>query len=135
MVFYWNLSDRKSPQVSRALRSILADLNNALVWIVSPRPVISQSSSSCINYLLTVPTAPITIGITVTFMLHIFSNSLARSRHLSFSSLSFNFTLWSYGTEKTHISSNSLSVIIIIIIICSLELFTANADSLSLEFE
>ena len=35
MVFHWSLSDSKSPQVSRTFSSILADLNNAVVWIFS----------------------------------------------------------------------------------------------------
>ena len=35
MVFYWSLSDCKSPQVSRTLFSILAVLNNVVVWMVS----------------------------------------------------------------------------------------------------
>ena len=38
MVFHWSLSDSKSPQVSRTLLSILAVLNNAVVWMVSTRP-------------------------------------------------------------------------------------------------
>ena len=45
MDFHWSLSDSKSPQVSRTLLSILAVLNNALVWMVSSRPPISKSSS------------------------------------------------------------------------------------------
>ena len=45
MVFHWSLSDSKSPQVSRILRSILADLNNTVVSIVSIRPLISKTSS------------------------------------------------------------------------------------------
>ena len=49
---------------------------------------------------MTVPTAPITIGITITFMSHIFFNSLARSWYLSLFSLSFNFTQWSAGTTS-----------------------------------
>ena len=69
MVSYWSLSDSKSPQVSRTLLNILADLNN-VVWMVSTRPLISKSSSPCINPLVTVPRAPITIGITVTFMFY-----------------------------------------------------------------
>ncbi len=77
--------------------------------MVSNHPLISTSSCPFNNLSVTVPRAPITIGINVTFMFHSFSNSLARSRHLSFSSLSFNFPLWSYGTEKTSISSNSHS--------------------------
>ena len=45
MVFHWSLSDSKSPQVSRTLLSILAVLNNAVVWMVSTRPPTSKSSS------------------------------------------------------------------------------------------
>ena len=40
--------------------------------MVSIRPLILMSSSSCINPLVTVPSSPITIGITVTFMFHSF---------------------------------------------------------------
>ena len=38
MVFHWSLSDSKSPHVSRTLLSILAILNNVVVWMVSTRP-------------------------------------------------------------------------------------------------
>ena len=72
MVFHWSLDDNKSPQVSRTLLSILADLNNILVWMVSTCPLISNFSSLRINPLLTVPSTLITIDITVTFMLHRF---------------------------------------------------------------
>ena len=34
MVFHWDVSDNKSPQVSRTLFSILADLNNIVFWMV-----------------------------------------------------------------------------------------------------
>ena len=51
MVSYWSLNDSKSTQVSRTLHSILADLNNAVVWMVSIRPFISKSSSPFINPL------------------------------------------------------------------------------------
>ena len=71
--------------------------------MVSTRPVISKFSSPCTNPLLTVPREPITIGVSVTFMFRSFFNSLARSRYLSFFSLSFNFTLWSAGTAKSTI--------------------------------
>ena len=33
MVFHWSVSDNKSPRVSKTLFLILADLNNAVVWI------------------------------------------------------------------------------------------------------
>ena len=72
MVFHRRLSDSKSPQVSRTLLSILAVFNNAVVWIVSTRPQIFKSSRPFNNPLVTVPKAPITIGIIVTFMFHNF---------------------------------------------------------------
>ena len=103
MVFHWSLSDSKSPQVSRTLLSILAVLNNAVVCMVSTRPLTSKSSSPFINPLVTVPNAPITIGIIVTCMFHSFFNSLPRSRYLSFFSHSFSFILWSTGTPKSTI--------------------------------
>ena len=68
MVFHWILSDSKSPQVSRTLLSILAVLNDAVVWMVSTRPPISKSSSPYRNPLFTVPNASITTGIIVTCM-------------------------------------------------------------------
>ena len=72
MVFHWSLSDSKSPQVSRTLLSILAVLNNAVIRMVSTRPPTSKSSSTFSNPLVTVPNAPITIGIIVTCMFHSF---------------------------------------------------------------
>ena len=44
MVFHWNLGDNKS-QVSRILLSILADLSIVVIWMVSARPPISNSSN------------------------------------------------------------------------------------------
>ena len=103
MVFHWNLSDSKSSQVSRTLHSILAVLNNAVVWMVSTRPPTSKSSSPFSNPLITVPNAPITIGMIVICMFHCFFSSLASSRYLSFFSHSFSFILWSAGTAKSTI--------------------------------
>ena len=62
----------KSPQVSRTLLSILAVLNNAVVWMDSTRQPTSKSFSLFKNPLLPVPKAPITIGKIVTFMFHSF---------------------------------------------------------------
>ena len=62
MVFCWSLNDSTSPQVSRTLLNILAVLNNVVVWW-SPLVFISKSFSPCTNPLVTVPRAPITIGI------------------------------------------------------------------------
>ena len=89
-----------SPEVSRTLLSILAVLNNVVVWMVSSRPLISKYSSPFNDPLVTVPKAPIAIGIIVTFIFHSFFSSLAWSRYLSFFSLSFSFILWSTGTAK-----------------------------------
>ena len=90
-------------QVSSSLLSILAVLNNAVVWMVSTRPPTFKSSSLFDNPLVTVPKAPITIGKIVTFEFHSFFNSLARSRYLPFFSNSFTFILWSAGTAKSTI--------------------------------
>ena len=49
MVYHWSLSDNKSPQVSRTLLSILADLSYAVVWIVSTHLLISKFSSPFTN--------------------------------------------------------------------------------------
>ena len=63
MVFLWSLSDSKSPQNSSTLLSILAFLIIVVVWIVSNRTPTSKSSSPFNNPLVSVPKAPITIGI------------------------------------------------------------------------
>ena len=102
-MFHWSLSDSKSPQITRTLLSILAVLNNVVVWVVSTRPQTSKSSSPFINPLVTVPNAPITITIIVTFMFHSFFNYLPRLRYLSFFSHFFSFILWSARTAKSTI--------------------------------
>ena len=73
------------------------------VWIVSTRPPTSKSSRPFNNPLVIVPNAPITIDTIITYMFHSFFNSLARSRYLSFFSLSFRFILWSAETAKSTI--------------------------------
>ena len=47
-----------------------------VVWMVSTRPLISNSSSPCTKHLVIVPSAPTTFGIIVTFIFHSFFNSL-----------------------------------------------------------
>ena len=66
MIYNWSLSDNKSPQLSRTLLSILADLNNAGIWIIS------MPSCPFIKPLVTVLRAPTTFCITVTFIFHCF---------------------------------------------------------------
>ena len=48
------------------------DLTNAIVWMASTCRLISKFSSPCTSPFVAVPRAPITIGITVTFMFHSF---------------------------------------------------------------
>ena len=99
MVFHWGLSD-KSHQVSKTHIFILAVLNNVVLGMVSTRPPTSKSSSSFSNPLVTVPNAPITIGIIVTSIFHCFFNSLARSRYLSFISHYFSFFYGQPGQQS-----------------------------------
>ena len=80
MVFHWSRSDIKPPELSRTLRNILLEFNNQ--WTVCTRPLISKFSHPCINHLVTVPSPPITNGITISFMFHCFFSSLARSWYL-----------------------------------------------------
>ena len=113
MVFLWSLSDCKSPQVSRTLLSILADLNNSVVWTVSSRPVIYKSSGPCTNHLVTVPRAPITIGIIVTFMFHFFLfSSKVEVLILLFAFFQIYYVVC--GDSIVH-NSSSLSFLLIII--------------------
>ena len=70
MIFPWSLRDTKSPQISRTLLSIRADLNNSVVIMISARPSISRSSNPLIKPLGIVPRAP--IRITIKFMFHSF---------------------------------------------------------------
>ena len=70
MVFHKISSDSKSPPVSRTFLSILADLNNVVVWMVSTHVLISNYSSPFTNRLVMVPSTWITIDITVNFMFH-----------------------------------------------------------------
>ena len=114
VVFHWSLSDTKSPQISRILLSILVVLNNVVVWMVSIRPLTSKSSSPFSNPYVTVPKAPITIGIIVTCMFHSFFNSLARSRYLHFFSHYFSLILWSAGTSWSTILQVLFFLLIII---------------------
>ena len=80
---HWSLTDSKFPQVFRTLLSILADLNNVVVWIVFTCPLVSKSSSSLINPWRIVPCAPITIGITVTLTFYCYNSSSSSYRATS----------------------------------------------------
>ena len=98
MAFHWNLRDSKSPQVSKTLLLILADLNYSVVWLVFTCPHISKSSSLFTNLMGIVKCALTTSGITVTFTFRCCFTSLANLKCSSVFLLSFNFTPWSAGT-------------------------------------
>ena len=82
MVFHWILRDNKCPQVSWTLLSIVADVNNAVVWMDSILPLISSSSSFSSMPFGTVPCPPTMTDITVTFLLLGFFSSLVMSKDL-----------------------------------------------------
>ena len=84
------------------LLSIQTDFNKAVVWMVSPHPIISTSSNPCSYPVVTVPRAPIRNSYDSNFLnrkLFFFPNYLAISRYLHIK-LSFNFTLWSASAKS-----------------------------------
>ena len=83
--------------------------------MVSTRPPTSKSSSPFSNPVVTVPNAPITIGMIVTYMVNSFFNSLARSRYLSLFSHSFSFILCLAGTAKSTILQVLLFLLLLFI--------------------
>ena len=62
----------QSQQVSLSIldSTQYSDLSNAVVWMVSICPLISKPSSPFTNPVLTVPSAPTAIGITMPFIFH-----------------------------------------------------------------
>ena len=94
IVTWWSLIVVRVFHVSRTLLSIRADLNIAVVWMVSNLPLTSSSSSVSSMPLGTVPSALTIIGITVTLMFYsLLFNHLAKPNCLFIFSLSFIFPL------------------------------------------
>ena len=114
MVFHWSLRDSRSPEVSRTLLSILAVLNDAVVWMVSTRPPNSDSSSLFSNPLVTVPNAPITIGIIVTCMFHSFFQFPSKVEVLILLFTFFQFYSVVSRDSKVDYFASSLFLLIII---------------------
>ena len=111
----------ESLQVSRTLLSILDDINNAEVWMVSIRPVISKSSS---------PFGDCTESTNYNWYnrhFSVFFNFLERSRYLFFFSQSFNFTLLS---SRTAMFSNLQDLFYFLIIIKGLIIWPRLGDPL-----
>ena len=115
MVFQWSLSDSMSPQISRILLSILAVFNNAVVWIVSTCPPTSQSSRPFYNPSVTVPKDPITIGIIVTFLFHIFFQFSSKVEILILLFTFFQFYSVVSRDSKDDNFANSLFLLLIVI--------------------
>ena len=90
------------------LLSVLANLNNSVVWMASARPLISKSSSPCINLWVIVRRVPITIGITVSFMFHSFFNSSNKVQVFILLFTSFQFYSVVSQDSKVHNSVSSL---------------------------
>ena len=101
MIFHRSLSDRKS-QVSRTLLNILANICNSVVRMLSASPLISNFSSTITKSLGIVPSTPIIISITVTFMFYNFCLVLRKcpSSCLSFPFLNY-YSLLSYIMPST----------------------------------
>ena len=72
--------------------SILADINTAVVWIVTIFLITNSFSLLC-DRLRSVPRIPTTISNTVTFMFHSVFSSLARSKY-SYMSIFFFFAFF-----------------------------------------
>ena len=63
--FSLEFESQQASKISRTLLSILVDLNNHEVWMISTCPRISKPSSPFTNILKIVPNVSTTIGITV----------------------------------------------------------------------
>ena len=117
MVFHWSLSDSKSTQVSRTLLSIQTVPNNAVILMVSTRPPTSKSSRPFDNPLVTVPKAPITICIIVTFMFHSFFQFSSKVKVLIILFTFFQF--YSAVSRDSKVDNFATSLFLLLIIIRS----------------
>ena len=82
--------------------------------MISARPSISNCSTPLLNLMGTVPSSPIIVGITVTFIFHSFLSCLAKSTYLP---LCMIFTQWPDGMEKSTIGQIlSLSLLFLVLI-------------------
>ena len=101
VIFHWSLGNNKSPQVSRTLLRILADLNNVVIWIVSIHPQISNSSSPFPILWEPLQVCQSQLVSPLTLIFHSFFSSQARSKYLTLFAFSLIFTLCSTGMAKS----------------------------------
>ena len=85
--------------------------NDVGLCIVPTCPLFPKSSSPLTNLLGIVPSAPITIGISATFLFLWFFSSLARTTYLSLFSFTFTFTVVCWYS-KVYYSANCLFLLI-----------------------
>ena len=111
------LSDSKSPKVSRTLLSIMSVVNHVVVWMVSTRPPTSKSCSPFSNPLVTVPKARITIGIIATFMFHSFFQFSSKVK--VFILLFIFFQFYSVISRNSKVDNFEISLFLLLIIIRS----------------
>ena len=86
MIFHKNLRDSKNPRGSRTLLSILSNLDNSVIWIVSIIPLICSSASL---FLVTLK-----IGSTITFMFYTFNND---NNNLSILHRAIGLVSWAFA--------------------------------------
>ena len=113
-LFYWTLSDKQLSYVFTPLQSILTNLNNAVIRMVTIVPSIASISNLSWS-LETIPSALSTIGITVIHMFHCFffgGGLFCFFVYIKVQVLSIIFTSWSTGTAK----SNSQKVIFFLLV-------------------
>ena len=100
MALHCNVSDCDS-QVSRTFLGIQADFNHTVGWMVSIRPLISNSSSPITKPLGIDPSALVITSIPVTSTFHYFISSLASYKYFSLFLFCSIFTLLSVGKTKS----------------------------------
>ena len=114
MVFHCSLCDSKSPLVFRTLLGILADPNNPVVWVVSTRPLIFNSSNLLTKTLGTVPNPPITTGTAATLLFYSF---LAVGLNTCLSFQFFLFSLY-YLLERQNLLYSKFSFLFFFFFFC-----------------
>ena len=103
MVFDWCPCDSKSFHISKSLLSIPVDPNNALICLVSIRPLISMSSGPRTMHWWVYQKQRLQLVSPSLSYSIVFFWSFANSRYLSLFSPSFSLTLWTARTAKTAI--------------------------------
>ena len=95
----------------------MAVLNNVVVWMVSTCRFITKSSNPCINHLVTLPKAPIIIGINVTFHVPQFFQFSSKVKVFVLLFIFFQFYSMVSRDSKVYNFTSIIIIIIIIIII------------------